>query len=304
MKKHLDAAKRVLRSDKKNVLFFRSGADARFLASNGPWKGLSRSKKRAVIILPPFAEEMNRCRRLISLTQDALAQEGVASLCLDYFGTGDSAGEFGDARLADWMQDVVDVCTLAQSAGAHAITLLGVRFGALLAAHVAAEIPSVDTVFAVAPQESLQRAMRQFVRIAATTQDLTLKTKAGLRKPGASHQLENGQSVEIGGYVISPALYADFMRPAPARKSSAAITAVFVGSGVRMGQAPSPPEERQLKRLSAYSDTLSSSHMDDAQMWYQGVPEEPRKMPHSLAQAIVDAQSPKTAAQSEKASPA
>lgn len=287
MKKHLDAAKRVLKRDEKSILFFRSGDDARLLTANGPWKGIAKRGKRAVVILPPFAEEMNRCRRLISLTQDALAAQGAPTISIDYFGTGDSAGEFGDARLSHWRSDVADVCALAQSAGAQAITLLGFRFGALLAAEVARDIKPVDRVLAVAPQENLQRVMRQFVRIAATTQDFAAQDTAGLRKPGASGQLTNGQAVEIGGYMVSPDLYADFMVKRDIKKSKAALTTLFVGSGVSAGQPPSPPELRVLNTLRTYSNDVTYSHIDDAQMWYQGVPEEPRNMPKAIAEVAM-----------------
>jgi exosortase A-associated hydrolase 2 len=286
MKKSLSAAKRVLRRNEKSILFFRSGDDARLITANGPWKDIAKRGKRAVVILPPFAEEMNRCRRLISLTQDALAAQDAPSISIDYFGTGDSAGEFGDARLSHWRADVADVCALAQSAGAQVITLLGFRFGALLAAEVARDIKLVDRVLAVAPQESLQRVMRQFVRIAATTQDFAAQDSGGLRKPGASGQLANGQVVEIGGYVVSPHLYADFMDKRELKKSKAALMTLFVGSGVTAGQPPSPPELRILNAMGSYSDDVSYSHVDDAQMWYQGIPEEPRNMPAAIAQSI------------------
>lgn len=289
MKKHLDAAKRILKRDEKSILFYRAGGDARLLTANGPWKTIAKRGKRAVVLLPPFAEEMNRCRRLLSLTQDALAAKAVPSVSIDYFGTGDSAGEFGEARLDHWRQDVADVCALAQAAGAQSITLIGFRFGALLAADVAADIPDIDQVFAIAPQESLQRVMRQFVRIAATTQDFTQQDSGGLRKPGASGQLANGQAVEIGGYALSPQLYADFMGQQNAKETKARLTTLFVGSGVNAGQAPSPPELRILNALSSYSETLAYSHIDDAQMWYQGIPEEPRNMPEAIAKTVTGA---------------
>ena len=53
-----------------------------------------------LLVLPSFAEEMNRCRAMVSLQARVLAEAGVGTLVLDPFGTGDSAGEFADATWA------------------------------------------------------------------------------------------------------------------------------------------------------------------------------------------------------------
>src|SRR5215831_1508934 len=49
-----------------------------------------------VVVAPAFAEEMNRCRSMVSMQARSLAQSGVGALVLDPFGTGDSAGNFSD----------------------------------------------------------------------------------------------------------------------------------------------------------------------------------------------------------------
>ena len=51
-----------------------------------------------VLFIPPFAEEMNRARRMVALQARDLAAAGWDVLQLDLFGTGDSQGDFGDAR--------------------------------------------------------------------------------------------------------------------------------------------------------------------------------------------------------------
>ena len=45
-----------------------------------------------VLCVPPFNEEMNRCRSMITLQARALALLGIGTLLLDLHGTGDSAG--------------------------------------------------------------------------------------------------------------------------------------------------------------------------------------------------------------------
>src|SRR5258708_370959 len=63
-------------------------------------------RRGALIYVPPFAEEMNRARRVAALQARALATVGVGVLLVDLFGTGDSAGDFRDARWQTWSDDL------------------------------------------------------------------------------------------------------------------------------------------------------------------------------------------------------
>jgi len=54
----------------------------------------------AVLYLHPFAEEMNKSRRMAALQSRMLAARGIAVLQIDLFGCGDSSGDFGDASWA------------------------------------------------------------------------------------------------------------------------------------------------------------------------------------------------------------
>ena len=47
-----------------------------------------------VLVVPPFAEEMNKCRRMVTELAIRLAEQGIATLQPDFYGTGDSAGDF------------------------------------------------------------------------------------------------------------------------------------------------------------------------------------------------------------------
>ena len=63
--------------------------------------------KGCVLNIHPFAEEMNKSRRMAALQARALAKAGYAVLQIDLFGCGDSSGDFGDASWQDWVGDVV-----------------------------------------------------------------------------------------------------------------------------------------------------------------------------------------------------
>ena len=65
-----------------------------------------RAWRGAVVYVHPFAEEMNRSRRMAALQARALAAAGFAVLQIDLHGCGDSSGDFGDASWEGWIEDV------------------------------------------------------------------------------------------------------------------------------------------------------------------------------------------------------
>ncbi|MEO0410300.1 MAG: hypothetical protein AAF221_00490 [Pseudomonadota bacterium] len=287
MKKHVDAAKKRLRLSEREIFFLGSGCDARLVTSHGPWKGLPRRKdKVAVIFLQPFAEEMNRCRRLISLSQDALSARGICSLTIDYLGTGDSAGAFEDASLKAWTDDVNRLCDLAISAGAKTLQFVGVRFGALLAETIAASRQDVTQILALQPQESYMRAMRQFIRIAAASLDETGSGTAGVLKPSPAKQLEAGARIMVGGYEVTPELYSEFKTSKAPGKIPCPITAAFVGVKSAHSDILTSADRRTVSQMSQRAPQVHYVAINDVQLWHQGIPEEPRVMPSVIADIL------------------
>ena len=106
----------------------------------GPPRGL-------VVYVHPFAEEMNKSRRMAALQSRALAEAGFAVLQVDLMGCGDSDGELLDASWAQWVGDVVFACGWLRQQYPHSGTdtvplwLWGLRAGALLAADAARQWP-------------------------------------------------------------------------------------------------------------------------------------------------------------------
>src|SRR5258705_9769402 len=64
----------------------------RFCISTIPSNGVE--PRGSVLYLPPFAEEMNKSRRMAALQARAFARIGWNVLQMDLFGCGDSSGEF------------------------------------------------------------------------------------------------------------------------------------------------------------------------------------------------------------------
>ena len=186
--------------------------------------------KATILYIHPFAEELNRTRRMAALHCHALAAVGFEVLQIDMTGCGDSAGQFEDATWEAWVQDVTaarDWLTArnqrnplrpknflsAQNTLADTGRLIpdtwmwGVRAGCLIAAEVArrdAHLPA--RLLFWQPVMSGALHLNQFLRLRVAT-DLVRGDK-GAGADNLRQHLAHGLHVEIGGYTLSPALAA------------------------------------------------------------------------------------------------
>jgi exosortase A-associated hydrolase 2 len=160
---------------------------------------------RAVVFCPPFAEEMNKSRRMMALTASRLAAKGVTTVLVDLVGTGDSSGEFGDARWSDWQQNVDCVLQWLAREGNYSVTLCGVRLGAALAIDAATRSESsVRGIVLWQPVVSGSTFLTQFLRIRVAAEFNALdRTGTDVLRERAL----NGESLEIAGYEISSDMF-------------------------------------------------------------------------------------------------
>lgn len=160
------------------------------------------------LVVPPFTEEMNKSRRLVTDFVQHARRDGRAVLCVDLSGTGDSDGEFADARVGQWMVDLAAAVAWSAGRGWRVTSILGIRFGAILAAALLRQggFPCSRAVF-WQPVISGTRLIDQFLRIrvlAARMEHDRNETVAELRA-----RLKEGATVEVAGYQLSGALCAD-----------------------------------------------------------------------------------------------
>jgi exosortase A-associated hydrolase 2 len=186
--------------------FLDGGAAARFCLYHAP----QGSCRGAFIYLHPFAEEMNKARRMAALQARTLAAQGFAILQIDLHGCGDSAGDFADARWETWLADVARAERwLEQKLGDALLApvgLWGLRLGALLAldyAHQSPHMPSAMLLWQ--PVSSGSAFLTQFLRLKVAAQML----EDGQQNGGTAAlraALARGESLEIAGYTLAPEL--------------------------------------------------------------------------------------------------
>lgn len=102
--------------------------------SNGRDEWLMRAGRphaRAILIVPPLFEEMNRTRALIAAVMRRLARQGHSCWLPDLGGTGESEAALGDMSWDDWRHDVTSAAAhIAERAGRPLVASL--RGGALI----------------------------------------------------------------------------------------------------------------------------------------------------------------------------
>lgn len=180
-----------------------------------------------VLCAPAFNEEMNRCRSMVTLQAQALAQVGIGTLVIDLFGTGDSEGNYVDARWPLWLDNLAAGHAWLQAQPGGCVALWGVRLGAILATELHARL--ADSALALLLWQAVSEGqvhLNQFMRVKIAAQmdrsDLPKLTTATMRQ-----EWEAGRSVEIVGYEIHPALASSIEAARLHAASLANGTAVF-----------------------------------------------------------------------------
>lgn len=179
---------------------FLQGATGQIFALYQPAQGKAKAKD-AILYLPPFAEEMNRCRFTVAQQARALSDLGHAVLLLDPYGTGDSAGEMSDATWEDWVNDVETASNWLEERTSLSITLWGLRLGALLAADAANRSPGrYKRLLFWQPVQDGKMFLTQYLRLRIAflmDRNLPAETTDDMR-----NTLKNGGILEVAGYPI------------------------------------------------------------------------------------------------------
>jgi len=228
--------------------FLESAAGQRFCLFHPP----ASPCRGALIYVHPFAEEMNRSRRMAALQARQLAALGYGVLLLDLAGCGDSEGDFNDARWALWKNDLaLGAAWLNQRLG-QPLTLWGLRLGALLAADYARTAThSVHALLLWQPVQNGAAFLNQFLRLRVAGAMLDDGQHLGQARTSTTtlrQALLAGESIEIAGYDLAPELAAalDTLDPLEAMtppcpvhwfEAVSAADAVLPASAARVGVA-------------------------------------------------------------------
>lgn len=226
-----------------------------------------------LIFVPPFAEELNRSRHMVSRTARTLAATGWGVLVPDLFGTGDSAGDFANARWHIWQQDILTARAWLQHQGRPPSGVWAMRTGALLVGDLMAAGHQWAPVVFWQPVLQGQTFMTQFLRIALAAEmtgtesaDAT-GTVAALRD-----RLAAGECLEVAGYTLHPELAAavEAARLSPPVEPAGTVHWLEIAAG-----APelSPGTRRAVDAWQSQGHTVRARAVGGPQFWMLQEPE-------------------------------
>lgn len=187
--------------------FLEARVERRFCLYHAPAPG--RPCRGALVYVHPFAEEMNKSRRMAALAARRLAGEGVAVLQVDLHGCGDSSGDFAEVRWETWLEDIALARDWLERRAGMRAGLWGLRLGALLALDFARlDGKRLERLVLWQPVTGGATFLTQFLRL-RLAQDM-LGVGDGERKgtDALRQSLLGGETLEIAGYELAPELAA------------------------------------------------------------------------------------------------
>lgn len=188
--------------------FLNASPGKRFCLYYPPVEGMSLNQ--AFIYLHPFAEEMNKSRRMVALQAKAFAAMGFGVLQIDLYGCGDSSGDFGEATWTIWKDDIAHAWQWLREKGFTSIHFWGLRLGALLALDYAASekvrIDDPAKFILWQPIVNGKSFLTQFLRLKLVNKLLSDDVDKTSNVQIFREKLKIGEWLEIAGYMLSPAM--------------------------------------------------------------------------------------------------
>lgn len=203
---------------------------AEFIGSDHPAFSLqywpTETPKANIIYLPPFGEEMNRCRSMVASQARWFARQGSSCTILDYFGTGESHGEFEDASLEIWQENIANAIQRVRERSDVPITLWGLRLGALIAFDcISRPSTAVNKLLLWQPVTSGKLFLTQMLR--QRTASLMQAGKEAETTEQMKNALAAGETIEVAGFKLGGVLATGIDRLTLAASSASPGTTIF-----------------------------------------------------------------------------
>lgn len=217
----------------------------------------------AAMFVAPFAEEMNKSRRMAALQCRALAEAGFATLRLDLFGCGDSDGDLADASWGQWLADVAAGLAELRRRCAAPPWLWGLRSGALLAGQAAGNVPGLHGLLLWQPMNSGKAVVQQFLRLesAGRLTDASRASASDLRA-----RIAAGETLEVAGYPLCEGLVAG-LEAATLAAPAAGIRTVWLEVSSRPDPAMLPGSAATLARWRDHGFDVHAAAVPGPSFW-------------------------------------
>lgn len=188
----------LLTTPRVEPFFFDARPGTRFSLYHAPNPQVA--PRGAILYVHPFAEELNRTRRMAAQQSRAFAALGYAVLQIDLFGCGDSCGEFNAGRWQIWHDDLALAAAWLAERDTGPLTLWGTRLGGLLALDAARHLLP-RRLLLWQPFMRGRACINEFLRMSPQLRD---PAPGAPRSTAARRaQLAVHGAIEVGGYEVA-----------------------------------------------------------------------------------------------------
>ena len=236
----------------------------------------------AIVYAHPWAEEMNKSRRMAAMQSRALADAGFAVLQIDLMGCGDSSGDLADASWQGWVDDLVLAADWLSKRHDAPLWFWGLRAGALLATQAAAQRAQACNLLYWQPALSGKQLLQQFLRLKAAADLQQGDAKATLERARAA--LAGGGCVEVAGYAL-PAALALGLEAATLELPARAVRIVWLETSTRDPAGLLPPSVACIEKWRGAGSTIQALAVTGPAFWQtQEIEDAPALIAATLAQ--------------------
>jgi exosortase A-associated hydrolase 2 len=210
----------------------------------------SRTDLTPFVFCHPFGEEKLWAHRVFVTFARELARRGRTVLRFDYAGNGDSSGDFSDWTLDIALANIGQaIAEVKRRTSSRRVGLMGLRLGASLASLVADSREDVERLALWSPIVHGGRYMQELLRINLTTQ-MAVYGSVRVDREELVTGLKQGQTANVDGYEVSPALFEQLSALALLRGQHKGFTGSCLIAQVERSEKAQPLKDLQeLQRL-------------------------------------------------------
>ena len=213
-------------------LYIKSGNKHLFAVVHAPKK--SKTKK-GIIFVHPYAEEKQRVDRILVGLARRLCSKGWFVMRFDFFGCGDSEGNFEELSKESQLSDLQNVKKyFVEAAGAEEVCLFGVRLGANIAIQYAGVDNNITNVILWSPLINGADYAETLIRNKIFSSFMDKKNKV-TREQILAELDENGR-MDIDGFYLTKNYYDYLIRLNDITNSSIVNCDGFIGLTVTEGK--------------------------------------------------------------------
>lgn len=243
--------------------FFFDASGAQLYGFMHPAQGAPRPV--ACLIVHPFMEERQDAHAVLRSLAVDLAAHGYPTLRFDLYGCGDSEGDWEGASLSRWRDDITAAASLLRrEAPQAALVLLGLRFGATLAA-LTADAANASRLCMVQPIVD-GAAYADELLLAHLAAEMVLHRKAGTTREALAARLAAGETINLFGYPFTSTLDRELRAIDLSRTMPERVARVLL---VDVARSATARESEGIKRLvAALGERATFRRVIEAQSLY------------------------------------